>query len=187
MWLVLVLVVILIMLNYFLGAKLYTWPQNKEYYKNVRMINTQRTPEIAPDPTYVLTLTLAVGVSIGLFGALVKLTSQSLWYSIIFSVMLFVLYWIDISRRVKVDENALILSKAFSKTKEISLDEITGIYIYSYNKKFMKNHAFTTKLVVITKNEKTKFTISSLNNKAVLNMIKNNFGVTDYKIFIANK
>lgn len=187
MWLVLVLIVILIVLNYFFGARLYTWPQNKEYYKNVKIINTQRTPEIAPDPIYVLALSLAVGASIGLFCALVEFTNQSIWYSVIFSGIIFVLYWIEISRRIKVTDNTLVLSKAFSKTREIPLDEITGIYIYSYNKKFMKGHAFTTKLVLITKNEKMKFTMSSLNNKAVLNMIKNNFGVTDYKIFVANK
>jgi hypothetical protein len=47
------------------------------------------------------------------------------------------------------------------------------MYIYSYTKKFLKKRALTTKLIVVTKTDKFyKFVLSSLDNKAVLNMIK---------------
>ena len=55
-------------------------------------------------------------------------------------------------------------------------------------KRFLKNHAHTTKLVVSTRTDKTyKFVLSSLNYKAVLNMMKENFGITDYKIYMTKK
>ena len=82
-------------------------------------------------------------------------------------------------------EDKLILSKAFSKKVELYGNQIKGIYIYSFNKKFLKKRALTTKLVVVTKTDKFyKFTLSSIDNKAVLNMIKENFGVTEYKMYI---
>jgi hypothetical protein len=64
--------------------------------------------------------------------------------------------------------------------------KITGMYIYSYNKKFLKNHAYTTKLVVVEDSgKKHKFSLSSLDNKAVLNLMKDTFGVTNNKMYIA--
>ena len=187
MLIVLIISIIVIVTNYILGAKLFEWPRNKEYYNNVKNINTIRKPEIAPEPQYVLLLTVFTGILIGIFITFTELTYNSGWYSTIFSIIIIFLYYIEISRRITLTDNSLIFSKAFSKTKVIDIDDIRGAYIYSYNKKFMKGHAFTTKLVIVTTKEKTKFTISSLNNQAILNLIKNNFGVTDYKIYIAKK
>ncbi|MBQ9267798.1 MAG: hypothetical protein IJ217_05960 [Clostridia bacterium] len=187
MWVVLGITVGVIFVNYFLGAKLYQRPRNDAYRHNVGNINTIKMPEIAPDPQYILLLTFFTGILIGLFIALVNKSGNSYLYSVVFSVIIGVLYWIEISRRVKITEYSLVLSKALAKSIEIPLNEILGIYIYSPHKKFMDGHMLTTKLVVVTRDKETKFTISSLNKKAVLNIIKNNFGVTDYKIFIANK
>ena len=62
------------------------------------------------------------------------------------------------------------------------------MYLYSWNKKFLKKHALTTKLVITTNSDKKyKFVISSLDNKAVLNLLKENFGVINNKMYIGKK
>ena len=77
------------------------------------------------------------------------------------------------------------ITHLFTET-ELDATKIRGMYIYSYNKKFLKSHAYTTKLVITdTDNHITKYTLSSLDNKAVLNMMKESFGVNSYKMFIS--
>ena len=116
--------------------------------------------------------------------------------SIIFLVSLAILvvliiticYLIEITRKITIKDDKLILSKMFSKKVEIYGNQIKGIYIYSFNKKFLKKRALTTKLVVVEKTDKFhKFTLSSLDNKAVLNMLKENFGVQNYKMYIEKR
>lgn len=187
MWIVFLLILVVTILQYFLGAKLYMLPKNEGYYHNVKNINTIHNPEIAPEPRYILLLTVIAGSAIGLFAALVERYHYNTWYTFLFIVLVTCLYGIEISRRIRLTDHTLVLERAFAKTKEIPFDEIQGMYIYSYEKRFMKGHAFTTKLVVVTAKEKIKFTISSLNHKAVLHMMKDNFGVEEYKMFIANK
>ena len=182
----LLLAAVALAVNYFLSYKLYKEPENKSYFNNVKNVNTIKMPEIAPGPKYILYVTLLCGIAMGLFLSLVDLTNEKGIYGFIFVVMVSVIYIIEISRRIKITENSLALSRAFAKTKEIPLEEIKGIYIYSFFKRFMKKHALTTKLVVVTKDKKIKFTISSLSKPAVLNIIKNNFGVTDNKIYVAS-
>ncbi len=184
MWIALTLILVVTILHYFLGAKLFMLPKNPEYYRNVKNINTIHKPEIAPDPQYILLLTLVAGIAMGLFIALVDRYHLGDWYNVIFILLITCLYGVEISRRIRLTDNSLVLEKALSKTKEIPLDDIEGMYLYSYGKKFMKRHSFTTKLVVATDKEKIKFTISSLNNKAILNMMKNNFGIENYKMYI---
>ena len=52
----------------------------------------------------------------------------------------------------------------------------------------MNNHAYTVKLVVAQTSKKpTKFALSSIDNRAIMNMIKDNFGVKKNKMYIANQ
>lgn len=183
---VLVLIATIIFLNYFLGYKLYKEPKKDEFFHNVKNINTIKMPEIAPDPQYILLITILSGVLIGLFISFTEKINQSSFYSFVFTITIGILYLIEISRRVRLTDESLSLSRLFAKTKEIPLNDINGMYIFSPNKKFMNGHSFTTKLVVCTHNNNIRFTISSLNKKAIINMMKNNFGISDYKIFVAN-
>ena len=65
---------------------------------------------------------------------------------------------------------------------------VDNLNIYSYNKRFLEKNALTTKLIIVTKTDKKyKFILSSLNYKSVLNMMSDIFGVTNNKMFIANK
>lgn len=186
MWIVLTIIAIVIILNYYLGIKLFAYPQNENFYENVENITIEREKELAPSPKYIIPITILSGILIGIFHMLTALMKENHIYSIIFSIIILTFYTIEISRRITLDEKYLTLSKFFSPTIKIPLSTISGIYIYSYNKKFSNKHAFTTKLVVITPQKKYKFTISSLESKAVLSMIKNNFGVTKNKMYIAN-
>ena len=185
MLIVIILAIVIVFINYFLGYKLYKEPNNKAYFNNVKNINTIKMPEVAPGPKYVLSITLLCGISLGMFIALSNKIGGKIIYNYAFVFLIGIIYIIEISRRIKITENALVLSSAFTKAKEIPLEEISGIYIYSFSKRFMKKHALTTKLIVVTKDKKIKFTISSLSKPAILNIIKNNFGVTDNKIFVA--
>ena len=94
----------------------------------------------------------------------------------------------ELTRTIELKEGKLIFSRFLYRQKTFDVARITGMYIYSYNKKFLKKHAYTTKLVVVEDNGKTtKFSLSSLDNKSVLNMMKDSFGVVNNKMFIANK
>lgn len=186
MWVILVISAIVSILNYYLGRKLFEYPKNENFFNNVEKITGEREKELAPSPKYVIPLTLLAGIAIGGFLAINELLKESYIYSIIFVVAIIMFYVIDISRRISIDEKDLTLSRFLMSDIKIPLIDIKGIYIYSYNKKFFNKHAFTTKLVVITSEKRYKYTISSLEGKSVLNLIKNNFGVTKNKMYIAN-
>lgn len=185
MYVVSVIVILLIFLNYFLSVKLYGEPKNENFLNNVKTLNFPKEKNITPNPRYVIVISILLGILIGLYVSLCIHFNVS--KTLICAVLILILacYFIEISRRISIKENKIILSKLFSKRVEIPGNQVQGIYIYSYNKKFLKKRALTTKLVIVTKTNKTyKFILSSLDNKAVLNMIKENFGVTDYKMYI---
>lgn len=182
---VIIVSAIAVLTNYFLGAKLYMLPKNDAYFNNVNEININNFKDIMPSPKYVITITILNAILIGLFYALCETAKVSGWIPTVYALVLLFLYLIEISRSISINENTIILSRLFRKDITIPIATIDGMYIYSYNKKFLKKHALTTKLVVVARNKKYKFTISSLENRAILNMMKNNFGITEHKMFIA--
>lgn len=177
-----------IIINYYLSVKLYREPNNISYFNNVTNFNFSKTKYITPEPKYNVIISILTGVLIGMYLTLVGFLKIDGLVAIVITLIIIVCYLVEISRKIIIKDDKLILSKAFSKKIELYGKDIKGIYIYSYNKKFLKKHALTTKLVVVTKTDKKyKFVLSSLNNKSVLNMMSDIFGVTDYKMFIANK
>ena len=102
-------------------------------------------------------------------------------------LVLFILYLVEITRKIVLTEENLTFERMFFRTKRIPLDQIDGLYVYSFNKKFLNKNAFTTKLVVATGNTKYKFTLSGIDTRAVLNMMKENFGINENKMYIAQK
>ena len=186
MYIVSVIIVIFTFVNYFLSFKLYDVPQNKEFLNNVNEVRFTKDRYIAPEPKYVVLISILLGILMGMYISLSSYFKINKLVVTLIILMLSVCYLIEITRRITLKDRKIILSKAFSKTREIPLNSVKGIYIYSYNKKFFKKHAFTTKLVIVTKTDKTyKFVLSSLDNKAVLNMIRETFGVNNYKMYIS--
>ena len=182
------IIIAFIVINYFLGYKLYSVPKNEKYFNNVTALDFSKGKYICPEPRYVILISIFTGVMIGIYVALASILDFNKWIALIVVLLICVCYLIEITRAIIIRDDKLILSKIFSKKVELYGNDIKGMYIYSYNKKFLKSHALTTKLVIITKTEKTyKFVLSSLNNKSVLNMMKENFGVTEYKMFISKK
>ena len=182
------IIIVFIVINYFLGYKLYSVPKNEKYFNNVTALDFSKGKYICPEPRYVILISIFTGVMIGIYVALASILDFNKWIALIVVLVICVCYLIEITRAIIIRDDKLILSKIFSKKVELYGNDIKGMYIYSYNKKFLKSHALTTKLVIITKTEKTyKFVLSSLNNKSVLNMMKENFGVTEYKMFISKK
>lgn len=177
--------VVLIVVNYYLGAKLYILPKNAAHFNNVKEININNFKDITPSPKYVITITILSAIVIGAFFAICGAKQINIWMPTIYALVLLFLYIIEISRSISLNENTIILSRLFRKDIIIPITTISGMYIYSYNKKLLKKHAFTTKLVIATGNKTYKYTISSLENKAILNMMKNSFGITEHKMFIA--
>ena len=190
MWLVSAFAIVtlaIVIVNCFLGMKLYMEPKNSSYYRNVTEVNIDRDKDIRPSPKYVITLTLINGIVIGIFYALCSIYAMPALIPFIYASILIVLYVIELSRSISINENTIILSRMFMQDIAIPLAIIEGMYIYSYNKKFLKKHALTTKLVISASGKLYKYTISSLENKVILNMMKNNFGVSEYKMFIAKQ
>lgn len=182
------IIIAFIVINYFLGYKLYSVPKNEKYFNNVTALDFSKGKYICPEPRYVILISIFTGVMIGIYVALASILDFNKWIALIVVLLICVCYLIEITRAIIIRDDKLILSKIFSKKVELYGNDIKGMYIYSYNKKFLKRHALTTKLVIITKIGKTyKFVLSSLNNKSVLNMMKENFGVTEYKMFISKK
>ncbi|MBO5179849.1 MAG: hypothetical protein J6B87_05850 [Clostridia bacterium] len=190
MWmisLVLIVTLVLIVANYYLGAKLYMAPQNSNYFNNVKEINANNLKDITPAPKYVFAITILNAALIGMFFAICGINYINGWIPFIYAAILIFLYVIEVSRSISVNQNTLILSRFLKADIIIPIVTIEGMYIYSFNKKFLKKHALTTKLVITASGKRYKFTISSLENKAVLSMMKNCFGITDYKMFIAKQ
>lgn len=190
MWmvsLILIITAVIVIVNYYLGAKLYMVPKNSNYFENVKEINSNNLKDILPVPKYVLTITILNALLIGIFYAVCTIAAVNSWIPFGYAAVLILLYIIELSRGISVNENTLILSRFIRGDVAIPISTIEGMYIYSFNKKFLKKHALTTKLVITASGKMYKYTISSLENKAVLSMMKNCFGITDYKMFIAKQ
>ena len=182
------IILLLILINFVLGNKLYEEPKESGYFNNVTSLNMSRERNINADPRHVVTISIIVGVLIGIYIAyLTSLNVNGLFFAIT-TILLLIIYLTELTRRIILKDGKLILSKFFFIEKEIDVSNITGMYIYSYNKKFLKSHAYTTKLIITdSKGRKTKFTLSSINNRAVLNMMKEAFGINSYKMYISKK
>lgn len=187
MYVVTALIFVGIFVNYFLGYKLYEEPNNKAYFSNVNHYNTVNGRNIMASPKYVGILSILFGLFSGTYLILCETVNMNIvlrWSTV---TILFILYLIEITRKISLNDEYLELEKVFAPTKKIKLNDIDGIFIYSYNKKFLNKRAFTTKLIVVTGSKRYKFTLSSIDVKAVTNMMKDNFGVTENKIFVAKK
>lgn len=180
------IILVLSILNFYLGEKLYKVPKDENYFRNVEEYNFSKSKEIGPDPKYVVIISIATGILLGLYFGLTAICNAN-GIVILFTVLLVMYsYLSEITRRVSLRDGVLVFSKFLSPKKEIDASKVIGMYIYSYNKRFMKNHAYTVKLVVTENNgKKTKFTISSIDNRAVMNLMKENFGVQRNKMYIA--
>ena len=179
------IIVLLVFINYFFSVKLYSVPKNEDFFNNVNHLDFSKEKYIAPNPKYVTIISCLVGIMIGIYLAVGYYLKINSWIVILVILIISICYLVEITRKITIKDDKLILSKMFAKKVEIYGNQIKGIYIYSFNKKFLKKHALTTKLVVVEKTDKFhKFTLSSLDNKAVLNMLKENFGVQNYKMYI---
>lgn len=190
MWmisLILIVTLVLIVANYYLGAKLYMAPQNPNYFNNVKEVDVNNLKDITPAPKYVLTITILNSLLIGMFYAVCGMCEVESWIPLVYAGILVFLYVIELSRSISVNGNTIVLSRFLKPDIIIPVATIEGMYIYSFNKKFLKKHALTTKLVITASGRRYKFTISSLENKAVLSMMKNCFGITENKMFIAKQ
>ncbi len=181
------LVFVLIIVNFVLSEKLYKIPSNNAYFNNVTALNLSKNKYLSANPRYVTTISILTGIFMGAYLALANKNEVESWVTVSTLLLLCIVYFMEITRRVMLQEGVLTLSRFLYPTKNIDATRVTGIYIYSYNKKFLKTHAYTTKLVVVESDgKKTKFSLSSLNNKAVLSMMKDVFGVNNNKMFIAH-
>ena len=187
MYIVTALVYILTAITYLLSYKLYKEPKNDAYFDNVNNYNTINKKDIMASPKYVTTISILLGVFIGMYICLADLSNINLYVKYITIAILIGLYLVEITRKITLNEDNLEFEKFLYPTKSIPLTSIDGMYIYSYNKKFLNRRALTTKLVVSTGREKFKFTLSSIDVKAVINMMKENFGITENKMYIAEK
>lgn len=180
------IIIVLALINYILGIVLYEKPKEKGYFNNVCDVDMSREKTIAADPKYVLVISIITGILMGLYLGYVNVLEKSGLIITLTATIIAITYLIEITRMITIKEGKLTLSKFLSFDKEINLNQITGMYIYSYNKKFLKSHAYTTKLVITERDGKTtKFTLSSIDNKAVLNMMKDSFAINSYKMFIS--
>lgn len=182
-----VIMLLLIGLNLFLSYKLYEVPTNQEYFNNVTEINLEKERNIAANPKYIVFISIITGILMGIY--LAYSTAKGV-HSIIVPIMMiiiFYLYLVELTRSITLKDGVLTLSKLFV-SHEIDARRIKGMYIYSYNKKFLKKHAYTTKLVIVEDNDKiTKFTLSSIDNRSILNMMKESFGINSNKMFISKR
>ncbi len=182
------IIVLLTLINLLLGAKLYKEPKESGYYTNVTDIDYSREKNICASPKYIAGTSIIVGILLGLYVAFLTSFNMSGLLFTATTLIIIVMYLFELTRRITLKDGKLILSKFFFITKEINLSEIKGMYIYSYNKKFLKSHAYTTKLVITNSTgARIKFTLSSIDNRAVLNLMKDNFGINSYKMYIAKK
>ena len=186
-YIVSILIIALALINFILGIKLYEKPKENGYFTNVGNIDYIHERHLTADPKYVVTISVITGILLGLY--LSYLTAVGA-YGILFLItglIVFYMYLCEVTKRISFKEGKLLLSQVFYD-EEIEASRIRGMYIYSYNKKFLKSHAYTTKLVITDSNDKTiKFTISSFDNRAVLNLMKETFGVNSYKMFISRR
>lgn len=182
------IIFILVALNFFLGERLYKIPKDTNYFNNVEEYNISSNKEITADPKYVLTISILTGILLGSYLGLATICNVHNIIVTLGTVTICCCYLAEITKRVAIRDGVLVLSRFLMPKKEIDANRITGIYLYSYNRKFMDNHAYTVKLVVAQTSKKlTKFALSSIDNRAIMNMIKDNFGVKKNKMYIANQ
>ena len=187
MYIVTAILLVLFILNYVLGNVLYCEPSTLGYSSNVKNYNTINNRNIMASPKYVTILSALLGIFLGAYCKLCQVLEINKYIIYGVTILLLIAYLVEITRKITITDENLEFEKMFCPTKKIPLNKIDGIYIYSYNKKFLNKRALTTKLVVCTGSEKYKFTISSIDVKAVLSMMKDNFGITENKIFVKNK
>ena len=186
-YIIAILIIALALTNFILGIKLYEKPKENGYFTNVGKIDFIHDKYIMAEPKYVVTISVITGILIGLYLAYITSLQMSGILFVLTTLLLFYIYLVEITKRITFKEGKLTLSQIFYE-EEIEAPKIKGMYIYSYNKKFLKSHTYTTKLVITTTDDKTiKFTISSLDNRAVLNMMKETFGINSYKMFISRR
>ena len=164
------IIFLLILIHYFLGYKLYKEPKNEGYYTNVKHYNVIHQKDLMASPQYVVSVSALLGIFLGIYfflGKIEKANSYMIWGT---AIILFVLYLVEITRKILLTEENLEFQRIFFRTKKIPLEKIDGIYVYSLNKKFINKSAFTTKLVVSVGNTRYKFTLSGIDTRAVLNM-----------------
>lgn len=182
-------IVFLVVLIYIILEKaLYKEPKDQGYFSNVESVDFFKSKMIAADPKYVLILSIFTGILIGIITGMVSLIVARSYLVTLSTIVILIAYMKEITRTIHIEEGKLILSDFLMKRKEFTPNQIVGMYIYSYNKKFLKHNAYTTKLVITERSGKrTKFILSSLDVKAVQNMMKDNFGIRNYKIFIQKR
>lgn len=182
-------ILLFILINWYLSVSLYEEPSDPNYFNNVnRFPGSANVKHINANPRYVLIISIFVGIVIGIYYAYASIEGINFLVKFALIFIILVCYLIEITRSITLKDGVLIFSKFLYKTKEIHANMVKGMYIYSYNKKFLKKNAYTTKIVVITKDEKKyKFSLSSLDNRAVLSMMKEEFGVVNNKMFISKR
>lgn len=183
-----IVIVVLILVNWVLGEKLYKEPKNTNFFNNVTGLNAEGEKYLMADPRYVVEISILTGIAIGSYMALS--TVYHLYWLIEYCIIILLLavYLMEITRNITLIGSTLTLSRFLMKKKKIEVQDISGMYIYSFNKKFLNKHAYTTKLVITPKNGKrVKFSLSSLDNRAVLNLLTEHFGINSNKMYIASQ
>jgi hypothetical protein len=187
MYAITAVIFVAIFANYLLGYKLYGEPKNKEYFSNVNNYNTINKRELMASPKYVVELSIFIGIFIGLYLFLSDLQSINWWLKWVTILIIAILFIKEITQKITITEDELVYEKFLEPTKRIQLNSIDGMYIYSYNKKFLNKRALTTKLIVCSGEKKYKLLVSALDVRAILNMMKENFGINEHKMFIDKK
>lgn len=187
MYVVTTLIFVGILANYILGEVLYKEPKNEIYFKNVKNYNTTHQREIMASPKYVFTISVFLGLLIGAYLLLCSYTGLNAVLKWATVLILVILYLVEITRKISLNEENLECSAFLLMTKKIPINKIDGMFVYSFTKRFLNKRALTTKLVITFGSEKYKFTLSSIDVKAVINMMKENFGITENKMYIAKK
>lgn len=179
------IIILLALTNLILGIKLYEKPNEEGYFNNVGKVDLNRERNILAEPKHISFLSIITGILIGLYFALLSALEMHGGIFLLTVLLLFFMYLKEIKRKITLKDGKLILTHVFTE-KELDATKIRGMYIYSYNKKFLKSHAYTTKLVITDNDNRiTKYTLSSLDNKAVLNLMKESFGINSYKMYIS--
>lgn len=186
MYIVTVLMGIFIILHYSLGHCLYQEPKNEAYFSNVKHYNVIHQRDIMPSPSYIIVSSILLGIGMGVYISLAQRVQMNWWLTIGTVLLLSLLYLVELTRKITLNDEELILERMLGKTRRIPLNQIDGMYLFSWNKKFLDKNALTTKLVVVTGKKKYPFTLSGIEPRAVMNMMKENFGVTENKMFIAH-
>ena len=185
MYIVSVLMILFTVLNYVFGCVLYKEPEDETFFENVHQVTIEKNRYILPEPRYALISSMVTGLMLGLYLSLAKYYHVSKWMVILATAVVSVSYLFEMTRKLVLDSEYLTHTRFFLIKKAIPVSEIKGLFVYSYNKKWLKQHALTTKLVVTLKNgKKYPITLASFSNKKIFNMLKDNFGITHHKMYI---